>query len=72
MASRSTVGWALLFAVPPGVGVTGYTAMLSGEGFLGPVSVAAGLVTAGAIFAVVFGSQQVGSPDPDRARNGTD
>lgn len=72
MVSRSAVGWALLLAVPPGLGVTGYTAMLAGEGFLGPTAIAAGLVTAGVIFVVVFASQLVGSPDPDRVWDRTD
>lgn len=66
MPSRAAVGWALLFAVPPGVGVTGYTAFVAGEGLVGPTSLLAGFVTAAVIFALVLGSQAVGSAE-DRA-----
>lgn len=46
----TTVGYALLFAVPPGVGVTGATAIVSGEYAL---ALTAGAVTAVAVFALV-------------------
>lgn len=68
MVSRTAIGWALLFAVPPGVGVTGYAAMLLGGRLIEPMAVAAGTVTAAAIFAVVVGAQLTGSAEPAAVR----
>lgn len=72
MVSRTAVGWALLFAVPPGIGVTGYAAILIGEGLVNPTAVAAGLATAGAIFGVVLAAQVTGSPEPEAVRERID
>jgi hypothetical protein len=72
MQSRAALGWALLFAIPPGVGVTGYAAILSGERLVGPTSLTAGFVTAGAIFALVYGSQRIGSAEPTEERDRLD
>lgn len=72
MSSRAAVGWALLFAVPPGVGVTGYTALVAGEGLVGPTSVLAGVLTAAVIFALVLGSQLTGSAEPQAVRERVD
>lgn len=72
MPSREAVGWALLFSVPPGVGVTGYTAMVVGEGLVGPMSVLAGGATAGVIFVVVLASQLTGAPEPESVRERVD
>lgn len=72
MVSRTAVGWALLFAVPPGVGVTGYASILIGEGLVEPTAVAVGAVTAAVIFAVVLGAQRSGSPEPEAVRERVD
>lgn len=72
MVSRAAVGWALLFAVPPGVGVTGYASILIGESLVEPTAVAVGAVTAAVIFAVVLGAQVSGSPEPEAVRERVD
>lgn len=59
--SRAAVGWALLFAVPPGVGVTGYATMVVGTGTVPPLALLAGGVTTAVIFALVLGTQLTGS-----------
>lgn len=68
MSSRRAVGWALLFAVPPGVGVTGYASMLMGGRLIEPMAVVAGTLTAAVIFALVLASQLVGSAEPAAVR----
>lgn len=72
MVSRAAVGWALLFAVPPGIGVTGYATMVIGEGTLEPLALATGAGTAAIIFAVVLGSQLGGSAEPKAVRERID
>lgn len=66
MPTRSAVGWALLFAVPSGIGVTGYSTIVIGRGLLSPRALLAGGLVATIVFALVLGSQAVGSADPDR------
>lgn len=72
MVSRTAVGWALLFAVPPGVGVTGYASILIGERLVEPTAIAVGAVTAAVIFAVVLGAQLTGSAEPEAVRERVD
>lgn len=68
MPSRTEIGWALLFSVPPGVGVTGYTTMVIGRGPLDPVAVATGGFTALVIFMLVLGAQLTGSAEDPATR----
>ncbi len=72
MVSRTAVGWALLFAVPPGVGVTGYASMLMGGRLVEPAAIAVGAAVAGLIFALVLGAQLTGSPEPEAVRKRVD
>ena len=72
MVTRAAVGWALLFSVPPGLGVTGYASMLIGGRLVEPTAVAIGTVTAGVIFAVVLGAQLSGSAQPEAVRERVD
>ena len=72
MLSRTAVGWALLFSVPPAVGVTGYAAMVAGEGGVGPTALMTGALVGGVIFALVLGSQQVGSAEEASVRERVD
>ena len=72
MLSRTAVGWALLFSVPPGVGVTGYAAMVAGEGSVGPTALATGGLTFAVVFLLVLGSQAVGSAEPAAERERVD
>jgi hypothetical protein len=72
MPSRTAIGWALLFAVPPGVGVTGYASMLMGGRLVEPMAVGIGALVAGAIFAVVLGAQLTGAPEPETVRERVD
>lgn len=51
---RAVIGWALLFSVPVGVGVSTATMRMSGQGPFAPGVVAPGAVAAVAVFALVF------------------
>lgn len=72
MPSRAAFGWALLFAVPPGVGVTGYASMLMGGRLVEPAAMAIGALVAGVIFALVLGAQLTGSAEPEAVRERVD
>lgn len=61
--SRRTIGWGLLFGLPPGFGVTGYVASLTGSPF-SAVALGWGLFTAVAVFTFVVVLASTGSPDP--------
>lgn len=72
MVSRAAIGWALLFAVPPGVGVAGYASMLMGGRLIEPAAVGLGTLVAIGIFTVVLGAQLTGSPEPEAVRERVD
>ena len=72
MVSRVAVGWALLFAVPPGVGVAGYASMLMGGRLVEPAAVGIGALVAAVIFALVLGAQLTGSAEPEAVRERVD
>ena len=72
MVSRAAVGWALLFAVPPGVGVAGYASMLMGGRLVEPAAVGIGALVAAVIFALVLGAQLTGSAEPEAVRERVD
>lgn len=52
--SRERLGWALVFAVPVGVGVALVTARQSGSGLLDPLVLGASTVAGGALFALLY------------------
>ncbi len=64
MMDRTTLSYALLLSIPPGVGVVGFTAMMSGGGLVQPVGVLAGTIVAVAIFIVVFLGASGEDPEP--------
>jgi len=70
--SPSTIAWGLLFALPPGVGVTGLVTMVVGEGTLDPFGLLAGAVTTLVIFLLVVATQATGSAQPSAARTRLD
>ena len=72
MVSRAAVGWALLFSVPPGIGVTGYASMLMAGRLVEPMAVATGGLVAAVIFALVLGAQLTGSAEPEAVRERVD
>ena len=72
MPSRTAVGWALLFSVPPAVGVTGYATMVIGRRVLEPRAVAAGLLTFAVVFGIVLATQLTGSAEPPEVRERLD
>lgn len=61
--TRSAVGYALLFAIPPGVGAGIFVSRLQ-EGSLA-LGVAFGLLLSGSIFALVVYAASTGTPDRD-------
>ncbi|MFB6353334.1 MAG: hypothetical protein ABEJ92_04545 [Halobacteriales archaeon] len=72
MPSREALGWALLFAVPPAVGVTGYATMVIGEGLFDPRAWLAGGLVFAVVFSLVLGSRAVGAAEPAAARERID
>lgn len=63
---RETIAWGLVFSVPVGVGIVGFSAHVVDRGVLDPVSVAAGVGTTLIIFAIFVFAASVGSPDEER------
>lgn len=61
MPLRERLGWAALFAVPPGVGVALATARMAAAPPTEPIVVAAGVGTAAVLFALVFGAASAGA-----------
>lgn len=53
---RERLGWAALFALPPGVGVAMATARMAVAPATDPLVVGSGLGTAALVFALVFGA----------------
>lgn len=72
MLSRRAVGWALLFSVPPGVGVTGFVTAVIGQNTVEPMAVLAGATTAVLLFALVLLAQATGSAQPAEVRERVD
>jgi len=66
--TRNDAGVALLFALPPGAGVVGFSANFTG-GRVTPLGVVAGAATAAVIFAAVLLLAVSGS-DPDEDDEG--
>lgn len=63
--TRQAIFYGLLFAVPPGIGVTGFVTYATGGGIVTPTAAAVGGVTAVLIFSLVFAAA-VTNPDEDR------
>lgn len=62
-APRAALGWAILFAVPVGVGVAAAVMRMTGAGPLDPVVALPGLLTAAGVFALVALASATGSPE---------
>lgn len=65
--TRSAVGYALLFAIPPGVGAGVFTARLQGGSFA--LGLAFGAVLSCSIFLLVLYAASTGTTDTDRNGN---
>lgn len=63
---RERLAWALVFSVPPGVGIVGFAAHVMNQGVLNPVAVGAGALTTLVIFSIVAYAASVGSADESR------
>jgi ABC-type uncharacterized transport system permease subunit len=57
------LGWALLFSVPVGVGVSLATARMSGRGFTDPLVAGAAVLFAAPLFVVVLTAASVNQGD---------
>lgn len=64
------IGYALLFSVPPGVGVTGFLATRTAKGDLTPLAVGGGFLTALAIFLLVVLIAFTGPDESEGAHDG--
>lgn len=67
---RETFAWALVFSVPPGVGIAGFAAFVIGRGEFDPMAILAGFGTTLVIFVIVAYAFSVGSADEDREGGG--
>ena len=65
---RETLLWALVFSVPPGVGIVGFATYVIADGVLEPLAVVAGSATTLVIFSVVAFAVSSGSADESRKR----
>lgn len=68
--NRETLFWALVFSVPPGVGIVGFATFVLGSGAVDPLAIAAGAATTLAIFAVFALAVASGSADEERGDDG--
>jgi len=64
---REALAYALLFSVPPGIGMTGFSVMATSGGLINPVAALIGVATFGAIFAFVYVAATRGQADESRA-----
>jgi hypothetical protein len=63
---RAALGYAVLFSVPVGVGVSMGVLRMAGGGLTNPVVAGAGTVAALVLFAFVVAILATGSPDDER------
>ncbi|WP_247009906.1 hypothetical protein [Halorientalis litorea] len=70
MGRRERVLWVLVFALPPGVGITGYVSVMFERGALTPRAVAAGLLTA-VVLGSLVGAALFAAPGTDAERTAT-
>lgn len=63
---REALAYALLFSLPPGIGMTGFSVMATGGGVLNPVAIGIGVVTTAIIFTFVYVAASRGSADETR------
>ncbi len=65
--NREGVGYGLLFAVPPAVGMTGFSVMATSGGLINPVAALIGTATFGIIFAFVYIAAARGQANENRS-----
>lgn len=63
---RTTLGYAALFSVPVGVGVSLAVLRMAGGGLTNPIVAGAGAVAALVLFVFVVAMLATGSPDEER------
>ena len=64
--NRESLFWALVFSVPPGVGIVGFATYVMAGDALEPLAVVAGAATTLVIFSVFAYATGSGSADEDR------
>lgn len=67
---REALGYALLFSVPPGIGMTGFSVMATTGGLLNPLALAIGFITTAIIFGFVYVAATRGQADESRVPGG--
>jgi hypothetical protein len=65
--NREALAYALLFSVPPGIGMTGFSVMATTGGLINPVALLVGFATAGIIFSFVYVAATRGQADESRS-----
>ncbi|PSP83419.1 hypothetical protein BRC83_06930 [Halobacteriales archaeon QS_1_68_17] len=68
---REGLVWALVLSVPPGIGVVGFTTVLTGGGLVTSTGAVAGAVTTAVIFLFVAAATAMGEADARSPRDGT-
>jgi len=64
---RQALAYALLFSVPPAIGMTGFSVMATTGGLINPVAALIGVATWVIIFAFVYVAATRGQPDESRS-----
>jgi predicted Zn-dependent protease len=65
--NREGLAYGLLFAVPPAIGMTGFSVMATGGGLINPLAGLIGAATFGVIFAFVYVAAARGEANEDRS-----
>jgi hypothetical protein len=65
--NREALAYALLFSVPPGIGMTGFSVMATSGGLINPVAALVGVATFGIIFTFVYLAATRGQADEGRS-----
>ena len=65
--NREALAYALLFSIPPGIGMTGFSVMATSGGLINPVAALVGAATFGVIFAFVYVAATRGQANENRS-----
>jgi multisubunit Na+/H+ antiporter MnhB subunit len=65
--NRQGLGYGLLFAVPPAVGMTGFSVMATTGGLINPIAALIGVATFGIIFVFVYIAAARGQANENRS-----
>lgn len=65
--NREALAYALLFSVPPAIGMTGFSVMATSGGLINPIAALIGVVTGTIIFSFVYVAATRGQANESRS-----